>query len=62
MCFSSLARIGNDLLPGFGFSNLMFGMIVRFSSDRTALIILVIAAAPSLWPRFGLIYAVLAFN
>ena len=51
-----LSHPGFDVLAGFGVLNLMFGMIVRFSRDRTALKILVIAAAPSLWPKFGLIY------
>lgn len=37
-----------NLLSGFGVWNLMFGIIVRCSSDRMALMILVIAAAPSL--------------
>lgn len=33
----------------------MFGRMVRFSRDKAAFITLVIAAAPSLWPRFGLL-------
>ena len=48
-----------NLLAGFGLLNLMFGMMVRFSRDSTAFMILVIAAAPSLCPRFGLTWEVL---
>jgi hypothetical protein len=48
------------ILAGFGLLNLIFGKIVRFSRDTTAFIILVIAAAPSLWPRFGLVCLSLA--
>jgi hypothetical protein len=45
----------NHVLLGLGLSNLMFGRIVRFSRDTTAFITPVRAAAPSLWPRFGLL-------
>jgi hypothetical protein len=46
--------VGDSVLLGFGFSNLMFGKIMRFSNSTMAFITLVIAEAPSECPRFGL--------
>lgn len=48
------------LLLGFGLSNLMLGRIIRSSSSITAFMILVMADAPSEWPRFGLTLKMLA--
>lgn len=42
-------------LAGFGLLNLMLGMIVLFSSDKVALMMLLRAEFPSLCPRLGLI-------
>lgn len=56
---SCVPKVSNILL-GLGVLNFMLGRMVRFSRDTTAFIMLVIAAAPSPWPRFGLVYRVLS--
>lgn len=44
------------LLLGFGVEKFIFGGIVSFSRASTALIILVIPEAPSVWPMFVFTY------
>lgn len=51
--FSSISRVGGDVLLGLGVLNLMFGGIVLCSNARTALIKLVTPEQPSECPTFG---------